>query len=111
MSKILLIDADNKNPNLALMKISDYHKLKEYPYDMEMGGTGIDMKKKLPDKIEYQYPDYGLGFITRGCPNKCPWCCVPTKEGSIEFHQDPREFRNRLSRKFIFLDNNFLAYK
>lgn len=147
--KILLIDADGKGPNLALMKLSAYHKargdkvslnfalgdydkiyascvfpknkknLAKYPHrNIEMGGSGIDLKKKLPNAIEFMAPDYslynidyGLGFITRGCIRKCPFCIVPEKEGKLKFAQDPREFKNPLSNKMIFLDGNFLALK
>ena len=45
----------------------------------------------LPDEIEHIYPDYELypeptkdtayGFLTRGCPNRCGFCCVSSKEG------------------------------
>lgn len=55
------------------------------------GGTGYDLKNKLPDEIEHIYPDYSLypeltkgtafGFLTRGCPNNCPFCIVSKKEG------------------------------
>lgn len=56
-----------------------------------MGGTGYTVTNKLPDNIDRLQPDYSAypqidsktayGFITRGCPNHCRWCCVPTKEG------------------------------
>ncbi len=55
------------------------------------GGTGYDKKKELPFDIEHCYPDYSLypqltkdtafGFLTRGCPNACPFCIVSEKEG------------------------------
>lgn len=47
--------------------------------------------KFLPYEIEHIYPDYSLypeltkdtayGFLTRGCPNNCPFCQVSQKEG------------------------------
>ena len=55
------------------------------------GGTGYGLDNKLPDEIEHMYPDYSLypqftqgkayGFLTRGCPNNCPFCIVCAKEG------------------------------
>ena len=55
------------------------------------GGTGYGLGNKLPDEIEHMYPDYSLypeltkdtayGFLTRGCPNACPFCIVSEKEG------------------------------
>lgn len=121
--RIGLIDVDGHNfPNLALMKISAYHKARgdsvewwngllhydrvyqskvfdeTYSRDNEFvvqadevikGGTGYDLKNKLPDAIEHTFPDYGLyaiqnrafGFLTRGCPRGCPFCIVKEKEG------------------------------
>lgn len=53
------------------------------------GGTGYDLKNKLPIEMENIYPDYDLynvkeayGFLTRGCPRGCPFCIVKEKEGS-----------------------------
>jgi hypothetical protein len=56
---------------------------------VDMGGTGVDMNRTLPDEIEHIYPDYGLygikdmayGFLSRGCPRHCPFCIVGDKEG------------------------------
>ena len=55
------------------------------------GGTGYDLENRLPGEIEHQYPDYSLypdltkntayGFLTRGCPNNCPFCIFSKKEG------------------------------
>lgn len=55
------------------------------------GGTGYGMDNRLPEEIEHMYPDYSLypeltkdtayGFLTRGCPNACPFCIVSGKEG------------------------------
>lgn len=119
--KIGLIDVDGHNfPNLALMKISAYHKAKgdevewffgfsqydrvymskvfTFTEDFHQcinakeiirGGTGYDLKNKLPEEIENMYPDYSLygikdtayGFLTRGCPRGCKFCVVAEKEG------------------------------
>ena len=52
------------------------------------GGTGYDLKNKLPQEIESMFPDYSLyntktayGFLTRGCPRGCEFCVVAEKEG------------------------------
>ena len=124
--RIGLIDVDGHNfPNLALMKISAWHKAQgdevewyaplfaDEPFDkvymskvftftpdfeyainakkIIKGGTGYGLYEDLPAEIEYTFPDYSLypkypfavGFLTRGCVRKCPWCIVPKKEGWI----------------------------
>ena len=160
MKNILLIDADSKIPNLALMKLSKYHKINGdnvdikflhipyYPnrkkiihnidtsdYDktycsmifptskgyvqgnnIEFGGTGYDIYKKLPDEIENLEPDYSIypennksyGFITRGCIRNCSFCFVPKKEGMI--HQVSTVDKIAKHKQVIFMDNNILAY-
>lgn len=158
--KVLLIDVDSTIPNLALMKISAYHKsvgdevgfsvtepdkiyasviFKKnrhlvdglpifYPNaEIDIGGSGYDLEKKLPDCIESMSPDYDLypecdryyGFTTRGCIRNCPFCIVPKKEGKIRLVYRSvkiamesivgRDF-NRFSQ-IEFLDNNILAEK
>lgn len=146
--KVGLIDVDHHNfPNLALMKLSAWHKSQgdhvEFAdmfgiYDViykskvftftadeltcydtarfEKGGTGYgDYSKVLPDRIEHIYPDYSLysydnaiGFATRGCPNHCPWCVVPNKEGKIKAHAEISEFWDG-QKNVVLLDNNILA--
>ena len=91
--KIGLFDVDSKIatlPNLAIMKLSSWHKLQGHEVenymplfhqtynkiyaskvfnfsegrlitdDMETGGTGIDMKKVLPPAIDKIVPDYSF---------------------------------------------------
>ena len=144
-SEIGLHNADNKNfPNLALLKLSAWHKSKgdnvsEYmpifsslytkvysskvftytlddcfidPSHVIKGGTGYATNNELSDEIEHICPDYSnldysIGFLTRGCPNKCSWCIVPKKEGDIQPHADIEEFLRH--EKAILLDNNVLA--
>lgn len=130
--RVLLIDADSKIPNLALMKISAYHKSKgdvvgfnvsdpEKVYcsiifkknkhmadglkfffpdaELDIGGSGYDLKKRLPDEIECMTPDYSLypdndsyyGFTTRGCIRHCHFCIVHDKEGKFRRLYDTPE--------------------
>lgn len=85
------------------------------PKDAILGGTGYDVKSQLPINIENQIPDYSIypnidysvGFLTRGCPNKCKWCVVPDKEGDIKEYSDIEEIA--IKRNVVLMDNNVLA--
>lgn len=81
------------------------------------GGTGYGTGD-LPPKVDLLQPDYSIypyinkntayGFLTRGCPNSCSWCVVPTKEGKIRPYMDVAEIaQNR--KRLILMDNNILA--
>lgn len=83
------------------------------------GGTGYDIHSQLPDAIDRMQPDYSIyphippdtayGFLTRGCPNKCPWCVVPRKEGNIRPYMDIDEIAIEGRNKIVLMDNNILA--
>jgi len=149
--RIGLVDLDSKVPNLALMKLSAYHKQRGdevhlakgqdlmrfdkvyvsciYSWNrwraesirflhpnVELGGSGVDLQNSLPDEIEHLMPDYKLynidysiGFTTRGCYRRCPWCVVPEKEGFIHHHASIKEFHHPSHEKIWLLDNNILA--
>lgn len=79
-------------------------------------GSGID-NKTLPEEIERECPDYSLygindtayGFLTRGCPRKCPFCIVASKEGTISQKvADLSQFWSG-QRYIKLLDPNLLA--
>jgi hypothetical protein len=82
------------------------------------GGTGYDLKNKLPIEIENIYPDYELygvkeayGFLTRGCPRACDFCIVAEKEGRCSVKvADLKEFWNG-QKEIKLLDPNLLACK
>lgn len=83
------------------------------------GGTGYDIASQLPDEIDRLQPDYSIypnvpsdtayGFLTRGCPNKCPWCVVPRKEGKIRPYMDCDEIAIDGRTNLVLMDNNILA--
>ena len=61
------------------------------PEDAVRGGSGYDLVTTLPDHIERLKPDWSLwpqwnddiGYTSRGCPRRCPFCVVPKKEGNL----------------------------
>lgn len=83
------------------------------------GGTGYDITSRLPEEIDRLQPDYSIfpdvprdtayGFLTRGCPNKCPWCVVPRKEGAIRPYMDVEQIAIEGRTKLVLMDNNILA--
>ena len=92
----------------------------ENPYLPEntiKGGTGYGKYAELPPEIDAMFPDYSIypkvnyaiGFLTRGCIRKCPWCVVPKKEGNIRPYRTWREIKRPDSRDIVFMDNNVLA--
>ena len=150
--KIVLFDLDLTKrrrlyPNLALMKLSTYHKKlgdevklnfpiggfdKGYascvfswhkqraiglPEGIIKGGEALDISGVLPYEVEHIMPDYDLypninfsmGFTSRGCIRKCPWCIVPAKEGGIKAWTSIYEFWDRQHKEINLLDNNILA--
>ena len=95
----------------------------DYPYpvlakEIVKGGTGYDIHSSLPQDIDDTQPDLSIyphvpqdtayGFLTRGCPNKCPWCVVPHKEGRIRPYWDVDRVANG-RKKLVLMDNNILA--
>jgi hypothetical protein len=143
--KVGLIDIDGHNfPNIALMKIATFHKsdnvemalienydkvycskIFNYSEDINSslinskewikGGTGYDIKSKLPTEIEncqldysiYPMYDFSVQLFSRGCIRKCPFCVVPEKEGYIKA-VDPLNLNPR-GKHIEVLDNNFFA--
>lgn len=126
--KIGLIQVDGKMENLALMKLSQWHKqrgdevtlidISSHTFDriyaskVFVGGSGYDLKSELPPEIEVQVPDYDLfkkdhsiGFSSRGCIRDCGFCIVREKEGYLK--ETPLNWIRHV--KILLLDNNFLA--
>lgn len=87
------------------------------PPETCLGGSGYNLNIILPSEVEHIRPDYDLyprvdfsmGFTSRGCIRRCPWCIVPTKEGRLMPWATIDEFWDHRHRKVKLLDNNFLA--
>lgn len=87
------------------------------PENTVKGGTGYGIMDELPPEVDAMFPDYSIypkcdyaiGFLTRGCIRKCPWCIVPKKEGQIRPYRTWREVKRPDSRDIVFMDNNVLA--
>jgi hypothetical protein len=92
---------------------------KYYGGDLRVGGSGVDLALRLPEEIEEMpadytlYPELGdraIGFITRGCPHKCPFCLVPMKEGAVHRVSDLQSLLGKRRKRLILLDDNLMAH-
>lgn len=92
----------------------------DLPVSTIRGGSGypdIPIGQELPTEIDRMYPDYSIypecdyaiGYLTRGCPNRCRWCCVPFKEGQIRPYRLWQEVVRPDTDKLVLMDNNILA--
>lgn len=106
--------------------------------EIEYGGTGFNLydAPQLPYEIEHTTPDYTLyeryiekhsdekrrktvfteyyldasiGFTTRGCIRKCPFC-VNRNKARVERWSPVREFFDPQRKYVIMLDDNVFAY-
>ena len=100
-------------------KVFDFTQENPYlPRNTIRGGTGYGIFENLPEEIDIMFPDYSIypqcdyaiGFITRGCPNKCPHCYVPQKEGEIKPYRTWQEIVRNDTKKLTLMDNNILAH-
>lgn len=99
------------------------------------GGYGIDMQIQMPDYHLYDdfisvmenvkasdayykdYKNYSIGFLTRGCFRRCPFCVnklerkvLPYSKLSDFLDNEIDEETGKLKRPYIYLwDDNFLA--
>ena len=143
--KIGLLNLEPQINNTALMKISGYHKKQgdtvemyidffrnhydkiycsslfdftpkhQVPENAICGGTGFDIKKKLPKDIDdcdldYSiFPDCKSSYVwfSRGCIRNCPFCIVRKKEGYIK--QVKPSNLNPNGNLIEIMDNNFFA--
>lgn len=112
-----LLKGDNAEDYFALnpydrvycSSIFDYTKKDIAPQDAICGGSGFDLTTTLPPEIEQVKPHLNFGFTTRGCPNKCPFCIVPQKEGKCHIVGDLIDLWDRKGKLITLFDNNILA--
>lgn len=71
----------------------------------------VSSQKIKPDYSLYPKAEYDLGFTTRGCFRKCPFCIVREKEGNIHKWQHISEFHDPKHKIVHLLDNNIYAIR
>lgn len=69
---------------------------------------GIMTRERRKVKAQ-QIVDAGIGFTSRGCIRKCPFCFVPKKEGSFRQDSEIKDIINPRSNVIILHDNNLTA--
>lgn len=102
--------------------------------NVEFNGTGFyyDKATPLPDEIEHikpnydlytdyiqsinlkptkaiYYTDYSIGFTTRGCFRKCPFCVNQNYDRVVK-HSPVEEFLDTDRKRIALLDDNFFGY-
>lgn len=117
----------------------DMHRLEQDSFLNKLrnksGSHGINMRTQMPDYHLYDdfisvmetvkssaayykdYKDYSIGFLTRGCFRRCPFCvnklehkAMPYSKLSDFLDNELDETTGKLKRPFIYLwDDNFLA--
>lgn len=107
----------DKAPNLPdeiEHHMPDYHLYDEW-IDNEVNKAKADHEKKGKhfNKSSFmvqfkEYTDYSIGFITRGCFRKCPFC-VNQKYDHVFRHSPLEEFYDPSRKKICLLDDNFLG--
>lgn len=107
----------DKAPNLPdeiEHHMPDYHLYDEWIFsELEKAKRkAIEDKKKFNEskflKQFKEYLEYSIGFITRGCFRKCPFC-VNKKYDRVFVHSPLEEFFDKSRRKICLLDDNFLG--
>lgn len=88
--------------------------------DLVTGGSGVNVQLKLPPDVDHCFPDYSLygwnryalGFLSRGCNSRCPFCLVTEKEGPlVENYATFDDFVPAGQRNVMLLDANLLAVR
>lgn len=70
--------------------------------------SGIMTKERKRQKAR-QIVNAGMGFTSRGCVRKCPFCFVPQKEGAFRHESNIEDLINPRSNILILHDNNITA--
>jgi hypothetical protein len=100
-------------------KVFSFSRCDSLREDAIRGGTGWPDWRELaplPPEAEHCYPDYesfgcdyAMGYLTRGCIRRCPFCLVYEKEGMIHHHASLSEWWHGQDR-IRLLDANLTAH-
>lgn len=90
----------NQYDEVYASQVFDFTDTPILPENAFVGGSGVSLELKLADEIEscrpdyllYPHNNYALGYTSRGCNRKCPFCVVPKKEGKFRVVGDIYDF-------------------
>lgn len=94
--------------------IPDYHLYDDWiANEVKKAKEEYERKGKNFNKTSFmvqfkEYTDYSIGFVTRGCFRKCPFC-VNQKYDRVFRHSNICEFYDPERKKICLLDDNFLG--
>lgn len=92
----------------------DYHLYDDWiAAEVERAQTAKEKEGKKFNKSSFmvqfkEYTDYSIGFVTRGCFRKCPFC-VNQKYDRVFLHSPLEEFHDPTRKKICLLDDNVLG--
>lgn len=92
----------------------DYHLYDDWiAMEVERAKTEHEKAGKLFNQSSFmvqfkEYTDYSIGFATRGCFRKCPFC-VNQKYDRVVLHSPIDEFYDESRKKICLLDDNVLG--
>jgi len=72
---------------------------RRFYHNVRIGGPAYD--DPGGEFVSGRYLKRGCTITTRGCPKKCGWCSVPSREGALRYYQ--------IKPGWICQDNNLLA--
>jgi len=107
----------DKAPNLPEEiehHMPDYHLYDKWiQREVDRAEEEARKKERKFDKAAFsaqfkEYTEYSIGFLTRGCFRKCPFC-INQKYDRVFLHSPLGEFFDPQRKKICLLDDNFLG--
>lgn len=101
-------------PNEIEHHMPDYHLYDEWIFnEVKKAEEKAKRENRKFNKSAYmvqfrEYLEYSIGFMTRGCFRKCPFC-VNQKYDYVFNHSPLEEFYDDARKKICLLDDNFLG--
>lgn len=99
-------DIDKKLPPEMEVMAPDYELYSKESLYNRMRGIGSKETKLAKAEV---IAKAGIGFSSRGCIRKCPFCFVPRKEGEFRQASEIKDLLNPKSNVLILNDNNLTA--